>query len=240
MAFAPCSMMGGCGKRPCEWAPAFAGVTSVGKMTPGGCMDEKAKRRDRLERELRARLEPGETLLWSGQPQAGLVLRVHELLMVPLSLVWCGVLLPFGVLSADALLFHPEKIAPGALPLVLIIAPVAFVFGFYVLIGRFFLDDRVQKKTFYAVTDRRLLIMSGLWWRWVRERRFDCVSWVRVWKHKSGRTTIIFGPYPFFASPRAAGFRSQRFGWFVFERIEDGEAVRAIIEEALRKAQRRC
>ncbi len=211
--------------------PGFRRDDTCGKKKRGDMMTADEKRKERLDRELHTHLEPGETLLWSGQPQAGLVLRVHELFMVPITLLWCSVLLPVGVLSADALLRHPERIAFGALPLMLVVMPVAFGFGFYALIGRFLLDDRLQKKTIYAVTDRRLLIMSGLWWRWVRERPFDRISWIRAWRHWSGRTTIIFGPYPFIHSPRVAGFRSPRFGWFVFERIEEGAAVLSLLAE---------
>lgn len=211
-----------------------------------------------LERELRAHLEPGEKLLWSGQPQAGLILRVGELFAIPFMFVWGGGLLTVGVLALDALLLHPEKIAPGGLPLVLVIMPVAFVFGFYVLIGRFLLDDRLQKKTLYAITDRRFLILSGLWWRFCRVRALNEISVVFRREDCHGRTTIwldswpllqllrrrfSFGPAPSavdlqaFPVPRISGLYSIRFGWFGFELIEDGDDVAALIKDAHEKAR---
>ncbi|MBO6635860.1 MAG: hypothetical protein JJ937_15150, partial [Parvibaculum sp.] len=50
------------------------------------------KRKEELEQELRARLEPGETLLWSGQPWEGLILRAYEPLLIPFMFVFTGVL----------------------------------------------------------------------------------------------------------------------------------------------------
>lgn len=35
-------------------------------------------------------LESGESLLWAGQPHAGVVFAGADLLMVPFSLIWCA------------------------------------------------------------------------------------------------------------------------------------------------------
>ena len=41
-------------------------------------------------------LDPGETVLWSGSPRPGLVLRFYDRYMVPLGVVWL-LLAVFGV-----------------------------------------------------------------------------------------------------------------------------------------------
>ncbi|MDP2125008.1 MAG: hypothetical protein Q8J92_11560, partial [Parvibaculum sp.] len=130
--------------------------------------------------------------------------------------------------------------------------------GFYALVGRFIYDMSRRKGTLYVLTDRRVLILSGLRWRFCRSRTLTETSWIASRKHRSGRMTIWFGPRPllyrlfsdsrpgdglglyffeFLEAPRVAGLVSIRFGWFIFERIEGGETVYSLVEEARQKAR---
>ncbi len=47
-----------------------------------------ARDASQLEQNLNAALEPGERLLWSGRPQRGVIFHAHDILLIPLSLVW--------------------------------------------------------------------------------------------------------------------------------------------------------
>lgn len=231
-------------------------------------MAEKENRKERLERELRAHLEPGETLLWSGQPQAGLLFRSCEPLAIYLS-VWAGIMWLIAVFFLISAILHGPHIESGAeeigLPDPVSVAWMLFVFlgGPYFTVGRFFYDASKRKRTLYAITDRRSIILSGLLWRFCRSRTYDRVRWIAKETALSGRTSIWFGPrpllyafqgdYPVDQAPelsvfkaayiyqvqhmRPAGLVSVRFGWFLFELIEDGEAVYALAEEARRKAR---
>jgi hypothetical protein len=53
---------------------------------------------DSVEMRIRSELEPGEVLLWHGQPKRGLYLRPNDAIFIPASLVWGGVF-AFIVLS---------------------------------------------------------------------------------------------------------------------------------------------
>jgi hypothetical protein len=233
-------------------------------------MDEKAKRKERLERELRARLEPGETLLWSGQPQQGLLFRPCEPLAIYMS-VGAGVLWLIVVFFLVRSLLHgpyPESSIEGtalSIPFTLVWMLIVLLGGPYYTVGRFFYDAGMRERTLYAVTDRRSIILSGLLWRFCRSRTYDRVRWIVKERFPSGRMSIWFGPrppwhsvqgdYPVDQPPelsvfkaayvhqvqhmRPAGLVSVRFGWFLFERIEDGEAVYALAEEARQRARSR-
>lgn len=217
---------------------------------------------EELERELRAHLEPGEELLWSGRPQTGILFRSCEPLVIFLSawggLPWLAAIFLFVNLFRDV-----EWIAFFLEPALLVGMFYILVGWPYLSVGRFFYDARKRGRTLYAVTDRRLIILSGLLWRFCRSRTYDRVRWIAKERSLSGRTSIWFGPrpllyafqgdYPVDQAPelslfraayvyqiqhmRPAGLVSVRFGWFLFELIEDGEVVYALAEEARRKAR---
>jgi hypothetical protein len=188
------------------------------------------KRKEELEQELRARLEPGETLLWSGQPWEGLILRAYEPLLIPFTLAFTGVLYAILAQTLTALFLHsPSELLAVLASLVLV---PGFLFGaFYLFAGRFLFDGALRKRTLYAVTNRRLLILSGLFRRWMRERSLEKPTWIRAWRHLSGRMTLVFGPMPAFQFLFLSGISPRRFGPFVFEHVEKGDEVLSLLSE---------
>ena len=95
------------------------------------------------------RLLNGERLLWTGQPAKGLLLRAQDALLIPFSLLWCGIPL-FGLLNGGA----AGKFGP------LVVVPALFVVvGLYFVFGRFLVDAWLRAATHYAVTDQRILIL---------------------------------------------------------------------------------
>lgn len=102
------------------------------------------------------RLDAGEKLIWSGQPRRGFLLHKSDIILIPFSLMFGGfaIFWEFGVLSipnnerATRLLF-----ALFGVPFVLI--------GLYAMVGRFIVDAVQRENTFYGITDRRILIVTG-------------------------------------------------------------------------------
>jgi hypothetical protein len=118
--------------------------------------DEDAERARRaIERDL----DPGETILWAGLPKQGLYLAPTDVAMIPFSLAWGGFAFfwEWGVIHSNA-------------PLLFRLWGVPFCcVGLYMIVGRFIYDAYLRARTFYAVTNRRILIVT-----WARTR--DLIS----------------------------------------------------------------
>ena len=133
-----------------------------------------------------ARLLDGERILWSGQPAQGLRLTAQDCFLVPFSLLWGGfaVFWEFTVLHSKAPLFP----SLWGIPLVLI--------GIYMIIGRFFVDAWLRRKTRYAVTSRRIVIARSGAWPKLTSVSLDRLPDMQLSERPDGTGTIRFGPAP--------------------------------------------
>ena len=130
------------------------------------------------------RLEPGERLLWSDRPAQGVILRVWDVVLVPVGLCWATAVTawlvaawrdgaPLGVRGVGALALLP---------------------GIWLGVGRLFADWRVRARTLYGITDKQVIE--------VRQRRhaevwsvpIHDIAPVDLTAYGSGRATIEYGP----------------------------------------------
>jgi hypothetical protein len=102
------------------------------------------------EDELRQELDPGERLLWAGQPRQGLRLQTSDFVMIPASLMWGGFAIAWEVMAFA--IGAPIFFKLWGIPFVLV--------GLYNMVGRFFFDARSRARTFYGLTDRSLLLIT--------------------------------------------------------------------------------
>ena len=108
--------------------------------------------RDSAAEDVGRHLGPDEHLIWSGIPRQGLVLRPSDAFMIPFSLMWGGFAFFWevtAVAQGSGLFF-----ALWGIPFVLV--------GIYMIVGRFFADARIRANTSYGLTNRRVIIISGL------------------------------------------------------------------------------
>jgi len=171
-------------------------------------------------------LDRGERVIWSGQPRQGLMLRGIDGFAIPFALVWTSVPLIGGL----ATLAGPKSNLFGLVPVVPFI-----LIGLYLLIGRFFVDSAQRRRTFYALTDERVMIVSGLGSRSVRSLALRSLEQLDVSERASGQGTITFGRSAFgsFALP---GWPGKSYQPPMFEMISDVAAVAKLIREAQRAA----
>jgi hypothetical protein len=103
-------------------------------------------------------LESGERLLWSGRPRQGIVFRAVDIILIPFSLFWLSIVALFGwfVLPQSGSVAEAEGVL-----LALVICGAFLLVGLYLLIGRHLADCIRRASTFYAVTDRRVIITHG-------------------------------------------------------------------------------
>jgi Bacterial membrane flanked domain. len=162
-------------------------------------------------------------------PRQGIRLRGGDILMIPFSLLWGGFAFfwEYSVLQQkDA----PVFFALWGIPFVLA--------GIYIILGRFFVDSYQRSRTFYAVTDHRVLIVSGLFNREIKSLSLSNLSEMSLQERADGSGSILFGPsnplYAMWAGTSWPGM-SKRMAP-AFDLVED---VRHLYE-VLRATQRRA
>jgi hypothetical protein len=105
-------------------------------------------------------LEPGETVLWAGRPSPGFVFHKSENeSLVPFSLIWGGSAIVLGMFALWSLISQPAHLGRSVF---LILWCIPFVvIGQYMIWGRFLYAARIKKRTHYAVTDRRVIVVQN-------------------------------------------------------------------------------
>lgn len=167
---------------------------------------------------LRDELNPGERIIWSGQPQQGLMLRPSDIFLIPFSLLWGGfaIFWEFGVISSGA----PFFFTLWGVPFVLI--------GLYIMVGRFFFDREQRKKTYYALTNERVIIISGVFNQNTRTLYLKKLPEINISTKGDGKGTITFGAsHPLAWMYSGSGFPSMgRYNIAPsFELIDDAKNV---------------
>jgi len=140
--------------------------------------------------EIARQLESGESLIWADRPRQGLVLRGGDAFLIPFSLVWFSfaVFWEFTVLSSGA----PVFMSLWGVPFVLI--------GLYFVTGRFLVDARVRANTYYGLTSRRAIILSGLLRRTVTSISLRTLNEISVTERADRSGSIVLGRAHPFAS----------------------------------------
>ncbi len=130
-----------------------------------------------------------EHVLWQGCPRQGVMLRSSDAVIIPFSLLWGG----FAIFwEAMALTQTCRSSGPVW---VLPIFGIPFVlFGLYLIVGRFFVDAQQRAKTYYGVTDERIIIISGLFNKGVKSLNIRTLTDISLAEQAGGYGTISFGP----------------------------------------------
>ncbi len=138
---------------------------------------------DSASEELRRELFDGEQLVWTGQPRRGIHLRARDAFMIPFSLMWGGFAFfwEFSVIRSGA----PVLFAIWGVPFVLV--------GIYLIVGRFFYDAAARARTAYALTNRRAIIISGIFSRQIRSIDLRSIPELGFRESSDGSGTISFG-----------------------------------------------
>lgn len=176
---------------------------------------------------LQEQMGPNEHLLWSGQPAQGLRLRASDAVMVPFSFMWGGFALfwEWSVLRSGAPLFFKL----WGVPFVLV--------GLHLIVGRFFWDSYQRRRTYYGVSDQRVLIITGGRSATVKSMNLRTLSDISVSSSPSGSGVIQFGagsgrPTAWLATSGWPGAQSVP----TFELAAEAKRVYEVIRAAQQKA----
>src|SRR6185436_3407043 len=134
------------------------------------------------EREIARYLEAGERVLWVGQPARGIRFRPGDIFMIPFSLMWGGffIFIEFEAFRSQHSVF-----------LQLFLSPFVVV-GVYIIAGRFASDAWRRAHTSYAVTDRRVLIVTGPRSRSVSSLVLRTLPVITLAERRDGSGDVVF------------------------------------------------
>ena len=142
--------------------------------------------------DIQEELLPGEPVLWTGQPLRQVIFRSSDWYAIPFSLLWGGfaIFWEWGVTGH----FGNTKDSPSifmelwGLPFV--------VMGQYMIWGRFLYTAWKKGRTYYAVTTKRVLVVTSGATRKVVSGYVRTLDSVTLTTRRDGIGTIEFSPEP--------------------------------------------
>lgn len=138
----------------------------------------------------------GERILWIGQPDPSVRFAKADAFLIPFSILWGGFALFWEGAALTAVGASKD---PAALIFPLFGIPFV-VIGLYFIFGRFWYKAKKKKRTYYAVTDKRVLVLSDFFSRHFEAAFINSIPVINKSVKTSGTGTIIFGNTNFFAT----------------------------------------
>jgi len=119
-------------------------------------------------------LMSSETLQWAAMPNTGIVLHSDDWTLIPFSILWGG----FAIFwEAGVLGYWGDSARKHTAPSFFAIWGIPFVIaGQYFIWGRFLTEAWLKRKTYYGVTNRRVLIVQEGWKRKIRSCYLESIS----------------------------------------------------------------
>lgn len=144
--------------------------------------------------ELHARLLQGESIIWTGQPKQGLLFSPRDALLIPFSLIWGG----FAIFWEYTVLTMTPRMRIGAaddaFPIIFPLFGAIFVCaGLFLIFGRFIVDMFIRRRTLYAITNQRVLILRTAPVNTFVSLNVTRLPGLTLSEGKTGRGTIAFG-----------------------------------------------
>jgi len=140
-------------------------------------------------------LDPGESLLWSGQPKQGVRLQPSDALMIPFSLMWGGFAFFW---EASVLGFSPltnrQHLPHSGVTLFMSLWGIPFcLVGLYIIFGRFFADAYTRRNTWYGITAKRVLILKSAFSTSINSIDYTNLTNLNLVERKDNSGNILFG-----------------------------------------------
>ncbi len=136
-----------------------------------------------LQNELREHLNQDESILWAGRPKTGIIFRQIDIFLIPFSILWSGFVTFWIYITYTS----------GA-PLFFIFFSVPFVLvGLFLLFGRFFYDVKQRENTIYGLTEKRIIIKSGIYSRKIQSIALETLPDIQYREKQDGSGTILLG-----------------------------------------------
>lgn len=168
-------------------------------------------------------LEGDEILIWAGQPQKGIVFEISDVFKTMFIIVFF------------AFTYFAIKLLAGISLIIAIPIGIVFITGGILLgIGRFIIDAELRKKTFYGLTNKRIIINSSITHKKIQAVYFSSKPKIEFLPNHNGVSTIDIG----ITEPTGARGIGLKWipnvkGYTYLYRIAEGEQVHQKIREIL-------
>jgi len=142
-------------------------------------------------------LLPGESLLWQGQPSRSVIFHRTDWTAIPFSLLWGGFSI-FWEASASEFVGRAHTSPTSPPELFFILWGIPFILaGQYIIWGRFLYVAWKKARTFYGLTNKRVLVVNAGRSRTVASGHLHGMDSVTLMTRPDGIGTIEFAPEPF-------------------------------------------
>jgi hypothetical protein len=135
------------------------------------------------EKVVSSELSTGEKLVWSGRPRTGIRFSGPDAFLIPFSLIWCGF----------AVFWEKTAVGIGAPDFFALFGLMFVAVGLYFVFGRFIADAIRRGKTYYGLTPRRAIIVSGVFNRQVKSVDLASLVEITVSERRDRSGTISLG-----------------------------------------------
>lgn len=166
-----------------------------------------------------------EEILWCSQPET-VIFSLEDFFLIPFSILWGG----FSIFWEASVLTHgvPFFFSLFGIPFVIV--------GLYFIFGRFIYKIIKTKNTYYAVTNKRILILTNLFTKSIRTEFINQITCINKSVRSNGVGTLKFGNSSFFQGMwgnSGMEFFGSRYNKDVpaFYNIQDADEVYKIVSE---------
>lgn len=182
---------------------------------------------------------PGESLYWAGIPNPRVVFHSDDWVAIPFALIWTGFFV-FWEASALGISWGWTGRASGRDTFMVFWGIPFLIVGNYMVWGRFLRDAWLKRKTYYAVTNRRVLVLQEGWKRKTNWMYLEAIPTIECEGKMAG--TLWFGKkYPVIAGRGQKTRSMSRFAVDdvpVFADIDDVDGVQRLVQELREKARK--
>jgi hypothetical protein len=194
-----------------------------------------------IDAEVSSKFQPellsGESLFWAGMPNRSIIFHSDDWYLIPFSLLWGG----FAIFWEAGVLGYWGHNSRGTPSMFMAIWGIPFiVVGQYMIWGRFLYDAWIKRRTYYGVTNRRILILQEGWKR--KTNSTHLVTIPSIEREGAYTGTLWFGPkYPVIGSRRQQLRGMSRFTIGdvpVFADIDDVDSVYRLALDLMEKGAR--
>lgn len=188
---------------------------------------------------LQSELMPGEFFLWSGQPSRKVVFHQSDWFAIPFSFLWGG----FAIFWEYGATGHFDKVHStqntSAISFLGVWGIPFILIGQYLIWGRFLYTAWRKTRTFYGVTNKRVLVLGTGISRKLSDGYLKNLSSVTLTTRNDGLGTIEFTPemegqsiWGIYGSRRRGGFPIDiDLARLAFFDVEDAKSVYRLIQE---------